>query len=142
MLERLNAYYEKGLVYKQVHPSLPLVIWNYSEKVQYEGLWDELTLMCRGLITDNTGKVIVKPFGKFFNYEEVESKGLVPWSTSEYVYIHYGDIWPHLENIFHIGHNDIKSIIEVWLEDTYKLKGVRPIRNSKASIFNWEELTN
>jgi hypothetical protein len=34
--------------------------------------------MCRGLITDNTGKVIVKPFGKFFNYEEVEGKGLVP----------------------------------------------------------------
>jgi hypothetical protein len=87
MLERLNAYYEKGLVYKQVHPSLPLVIWNYSEKVQYEGLWDELTLMCRGLITDNTGNVIVKPFGKFFNYEEVEGQGLVPWSTSEYVYI-------------------------------------------------------
>ena len=61
---------------------------------------------------------------------------------NEYVYIHYGDIWSHLENIFHIGHNDAKSIIEVWLEDTYKLKGVRPISNSKASIFNWEELTN
>jgi hypothetical protein len=61
---------------------------------------------------------------------------------NEHVYIHYGDIWPHLEKIFHIGHNDVKSIIKVWLEDTYKLKGVRPIVNSKASIFSWEELTN
>jgi len=87
MLKRLNEYYEKGLLYKQVHPRFPLVIWNYSEKVQYEGLWDDLTLMCRGLITDNKGNIIVKPFGKFFNYEEVENKGIVPWSSSEYVYI-------------------------------------------------------
>ena len=57
-------------------------------------------------------------------------------------FIHYGDLWSHLENLFHIGHDYIKLIIEFWLEDTYKLKGVRPIRNSKATIFNWEELTN
>lgn len=87
MLKRLNEYYEKGLLYKQVHPKFPLVIWNYSEKVQYESLWDDMTLMCRGLITDDKGNIIVKPFGKFFNYEEVENKGIVPWSTSEYVYI-------------------------------------------------------
>jgi len=61
---------------------------------------------------------------------------------NEHVYIHYGDIWSLLEKIFHIGHNDVKSIIKIWLEDTYKLKGVRPIVNTKASIFNWEELTN
>ena len=42
----LNKYHEDGLLYKQVHPTLPLVIWNYTEKVQYEKLWDEITLMC------------------------------------------------------------------------------------------------
>jgi RNA ligase len=70
MLEKLNKYYEDGLLYKQVHPSLPLTIWNYTEKVQYENLWDEVTLMCRGLVTDNTGDIVAAPFQKFFNIEE------------------------------------------------------------------------
>jgi RNA ligase len=70
MLEKLNKYYEDGLLYKQVHPTLPLTIWNYTEKVQYENLWDEVTLMCRGLVTDNTGDMVAIPFQKFFNIEE------------------------------------------------------------------------
>ena len=87
MLEQLNKYHEDGLLYKQVHPTLPLTIWNYTEKVQYEGLWDEITLQCRGLITDNnTGKVIVRPFKKFFNYEEVVGKNVIP-TQGDYVYI-------------------------------------------------------
>ena len=70
MLEKLNKYYEDGLLYKQVHPTLPLTIWNYTEKVQYENLWDEVTLMCRGLVTDNEGDIVATPFHKFFNIEE------------------------------------------------------------------------
>jgi len=70
MLEKLNKYYEDGLLYKQVHPSLPLTIWNYTEKVQYENLWDSVTLMCRGLVTDDTGDIVATPFQKFFNIEE------------------------------------------------------------------------
>ena len=68
MLEKLNKYFEKGLVYKQVHPTLPLTIWNYTPKVQYENLWDEITLQARGLVTDNEGNVLARPFGKFFRY--------------------------------------------------------------------------
>jgi RNA ligase len=70
MLKKLNKYYEDGLLYKQVHPYLPLTIWNYTEKVQYENLWDEVTLMCRGLVTDHTGDIVATPFQKFFNIEE------------------------------------------------------------------------
>ncbi len=69
-LEKLHKYREDGLLYSQVHPSLPLTIWNYSEKVQYEGLWDEVTLMCRGLVTDDQGNIVARPFSKFFNIEE------------------------------------------------------------------------
>ena len=84
----LNKYYEDGLLYKQVHPTLPLVIWNYTERVQYERLWDEITLMCRGLITDDKGNIIVKPMTKFFNYEEVvyDCNNLIPWKD-EYIYV-------------------------------------------------------
>jgi RNA ligase len=69
-LDILNDYIEKGLVIKQVHPTLPLSIYNYSRTCQYGGLWDEITLACRGLVLDNEGNVIAKPFPKFFNYEE------------------------------------------------------------------------
>lgn len=70
MLEVLEKYYNDGLVYKQVHPTLPLTIWNYAEKVQYEGQWDEVTLQTRGLVTDDKGNVVARPFTKFFNIEE------------------------------------------------------------------------
>lgn len=70
MNEVLNKYHEEGLVYKQVHPTLPLTIWNYSEKVQYENLWDDVTLQTRGLVTDDKGKIVARPFCKFFNMEE------------------------------------------------------------------------
>jgi RNA ligase len=86
-VETLNKYYENGLLCKQTHPTLPLTIWNYSEKVQYEGLWDEVTVQCRGLITENTtGKVLVRPFAKFFNYEEVVDKNVIPLK-GDYVYV-------------------------------------------------------
>ena len=69
-LRILNKYQNEGLLYSQVHPTLPLKIWNYTEKVQYEGLWDEVTLSCRGLVTDDKAVVIACPFRKFFNIEE------------------------------------------------------------------------
>lgn len=70
-LDILKDYIEKGLVIKQVHPTLPLSIYNYSRTCQYGGLWDEITLNCRGLVLDNEGNVIAKPFPKFFNMEEL-----------------------------------------------------------------------
>jgi RNA ligase len=70
MLEVLNKYYEDGWLIKQTHPTLPLIIWNYSQTTQYEGKWDEVTLQCRGLVTDTDGNVVARPFKKFFNMEE------------------------------------------------------------------------
>ena len=72
MIQILEEYYNDGLLHKQVHPTLPLTIWNYSPKVQYEGLWDEITIQCRGLVTDDEGNIVARPFGKFFNYEELD----------------------------------------------------------------------
>jgi len=69
-LEQLNTYHANGLLHKQHHPKLDLTIWNYTPKVQYERLWDEITLQCRGLVTNSKGDIIARPFKKFFNYEE------------------------------------------------------------------------
>ena len=83
----LDKYVEEGWLIKQSHPTLPLSIYNYSQSTQYEKHWDEITLACRGVITDDeTGEVIVKPFPKFFNYEELPVND-IPWLTSDYVYV-------------------------------------------------------
>lgn len=69
-IQVLNQYREEGKLISQFHPVHPLIIWNYSQKVQYEQLWDEITINCRGLVTDFDGNVISKGFPKFWNLEE------------------------------------------------------------------------
>lgn len=70
MLNTLEKYYQDGLLHKQTHPTLDLTIWNYSPRVQYEKLWDDITVQCRGLVTNSKGEIVARPFKKFFNYEE------------------------------------------------------------------------
>ena len=69
-LQQLENYSQNGLLQKQTHPKFDLTIWNYSPKVQYEKLWDEITIQCRGLVTNSKGDIVARPFKKFFNYEE------------------------------------------------------------------------
>lgn len=54
----------------QKHPTANLWIYNYAAKTQYEQLWNEVTLACRGLILDSKGQVAARPFPKFFNLAE------------------------------------------------------------------------
>jgi len=74
MLETLERYHLEGLLHKQTHPTLDLTIWNYSPKVQYERLWDDITIQCRGLVTNSKGEIVARPVKKFFNYEEYTSE--------------------------------------------------------------------
>ena len=69
-LAKLDDYSKRGLLFTQTHKSLPLSIWNYTPEVQYGQLWDNITLSCRGLVTDKRGNVVGLPFKKFFNLEE------------------------------------------------------------------------
>jgi T4 RnlA family RNA ligase len=69
-LKILNKYKEDGWLINQMHPKLPLIIWNYSPITQYTGEWNDILLMCRGLVTDNEGNIVARPFKKFFNIEE------------------------------------------------------------------------
>ncbi len=59
-----------GYISERKHPECDYYIYNYTSKAQYQKQWDEDTLKCRGLILDNDGRVIARPFSKFFNYEE------------------------------------------------------------------------
>lgn len=64
-------YIDTGLVRVQFHPSEPLAILNYTEKVTFDRVWDHVTLQCRGLIYNTkTLGVRARPFPKFFNHTE------------------------------------------------------------------------
>lgn len=68
--ELLKQMLDEKLVSVSKHPEADLFIYNYSPKVQYEKLWNEITLQTRGLILDDTMNIVARPFGKFFNLEE------------------------------------------------------------------------
>lgn len=67
LLEQMVA---EGFVFEIKHPTLDLYIYNYSRKCTYEKMWNEVTLLCRGLVLDGNKNIVSLPLGKFFNYEE------------------------------------------------------------------------
>jgi RNA ligase len=99
MIEILKKYEGDGLLYRQLHQTLDLDIWNYSEKVQYEGLWDDITLMCRGLVTNSEGVIVARPFRKFFNIEEGRHTPTEQFNVYEKmdgslgILFFYNDVW-------------------------------------------------
>lgn len=65
------------LVVARHHPFRNLTILNYTERCQYErGLWNEVTIQCRGIIHDGNGEIYARPFRKFFNYGQSEAPTL------------------------------------------------------------------
>lgn len=76
-VDLLRARVADGVVRQQQHESLPLSIFNYSQRCQYERLWDDVTLQCRGLVMHGD-RVVARPFRKFFNDTE-HAEGEVPW---------------------------------------------------------------
>lgn len=70
-MDELNSLVEQGYVDRIPDPEgSPLCIYNYGFRVQMDKLWTPLTLMCRGLVLDDKGQVIGRPFAKFFNVNE------------------------------------------------------------------------
>jgi RNA ligase len=91
---------EQGYVVSQVHPTLPLRIYNYGAKTQYDRFWNAATLSCRGLVLDADYQPIARPLQKFFNVEE--HQGPLPdgmpviyekMDGSMILLFHYADEW-------------------------------------------------
>lgn len=73
----LDEMLAEGYVRARQHPSEPLTILNYSEKAQYDGVWNLTTRTCRGLIVhSSTGEVLARPWAKFFNHGQPEAEAL------------------------------------------------------------------
>lgn len=75
-----DAYLEAvraGYVRTQQHPHANYTIHNYTDTCTWDGAWNDVTMTCRGLITDTaTGTVIARPFRKFFNHDQPQAPKL------------------------------------------------------------------
>ncbi|MFD7624829.1 RNA ligase [Streptomyces sp. NPDC059851] len=72
--QELAAAIDAGHVSRKTHPELPLSIYTYTRTAQYERVWNQVTVRCRGLVADDTtGAVVALPLPKFFNVGEHES---------------------------------------------------------------------
>jgi hypothetical protein len=67
-----------GLVRRQRHPELPLTIYNYTERAVYEREWNTASRSCRGLIANDEGVVVARPWPKMFNLSEPDAPMLNP----------------------------------------------------------------
>ncbi len=72
--ELLIEMIDLGFVIKNKHPTEELYIYNYTQKTQFERVWNVITLACRGLILDDNYNIIARPFAKFFNLGEFENQ--------------------------------------------------------------------
>lgn len=67
----LDEYVRLGKLKVNNHPTLPLFIYKYTPETEFKKDWDNITKMCRGLVIDDVGNIIARPFEKFFNIEDV-----------------------------------------------------------------------
>lgn len=74
--DAINQQVAEGYINIQRHPSADLRIFNYSAKAQYVWHWTPETRACRGLIVNDAGVIVARPFEKFFSYEQLN--GQVP----------------------------------------------------------------
>jgi T4 RnlA family RNA ligase len=72
--ETLPNLIEQGYITRQTHPSLPLTIYNYTAKAQFDRYWVAATLHCRGLVLDDNYQPIARPLPKFFNLSEHQGR--------------------------------------------------------------------
>lgn len=132
--DRLSQYHESGKVRHSVDPSGALHVWCYSVQTVYSRDWDDLTRLCRGLVTDGEGNVISRPFPKFFNWGEPEAPGEE---------ITAGPFWAYDKmdgSLIVVGNRDGEAVVSTkgsfttWHSETARemLEGWKPVEGSTA----------
>lgn len=67
----LEDMIDQRYVSEQKHPVEPLSILNYTQRAQFDRVWNDVTRKCRGLIYNHeTGLIVARPWPKFFNWGE------------------------------------------------------------------------
>lgn len=82
-IELVKQMIKDGWINVQKHPSADLYIMKYSKICALAHMWNEATLQCRGIIVDKDYNIVARPFSKFFNYEEIEDKSIIPSGSAK-----------------------------------------------------------
>ncbi|GAA1812636.1 RNA ligase [Nesterenkonia flava] len=61
---------EDKMIRRTSNPDGTKHLYVYTEQAQYKRHWNDATINCRGLVVDAEGRVMARPFPKFFNYGE------------------------------------------------------------------------
>lgn len=73
--KEMDELVEQGYLKKQISPCCKLILYDYTDKTTYERYWNEHTINNRGMVYElSTGKVVARPFPKFFNWSELDKK--------------------------------------------------------------------
>lgn len=68
--KKVDKLIGKGFISVRRHPDVPLFIYNYTPKCQFDWKWTRETIACRGLILDKDWNVVAQPFPKFFTPDQ------------------------------------------------------------------------
>jgi RNA ligase len=84
----LGDLVRQGYIRCQTHPTLPLRIYNYTEKCTFDSAWNDITKKCRGLVVDDDQIVRARCYSKFWTVDQHESPFTpeIPWHEPYEVY--------------------------------------------------------
>ena len=77
-VDLLRKMIDLGYINVTKHDLVDLYILNYSKICTIDQMWNDVTEKCRGLIVDAVGNIRALPFKKFYNYEEIQDKSVIP----------------------------------------------------------------
>lgn len=82
----LRRHLSSGLVVAGTHDVLPLLVYDYTALCERRHSWDQVTTTCRGLVRDNKGLVVARPFQKFSGWGQKSTSALraTRWSDDWY----------------------------------------------------------
>lgn len=123
LLEELRKRVDLGLI--GARPNGRLTIFDYTNHCMFERAWDEFTMQARGLVLDDQGKIIARPWRKFFNVNERPETKLeaLPAETPELsdkmdgsmiIVFHDGDAWRAITRF--CWENPQTKYANAWLE--------------------------
>jgi RNA ligase len=69
--EVLRDYEARGLIKSSTRGEF--TVWCYTPEAVLSHSWDEVTRACRGLVYHESGKLVSRPYPKFFNWNQAEA---------------------------------------------------------------------
>jgi hypothetical protein len=123
--DKIEQYIQEGAFTIEKHDDCDLYIYGYHASGSVLRTWNDITINCRGLILNNKGKILARPFTKFFTFRKYLSKNTILMSEGQVIEIpdcNY-KIYDKLDG---------SLAILYWVEDKPYLASQRSFKSPKA----------